>query len=115
MPGSADGAAAGQAAGEAGSLEGHAVPVTVAAPLASKIVAAVVVVTKERVATTTPVRTTPSTARIRSRLLTRRCRLDLRAGIAPLHRRPGAAARAHHRSDVLAWAEVPGNREAPLS
>ena len=68
VSGFAAGTAVGQAAGEAEPLGGHSSPVVVIGPLASRILAAVVVVAKARVATTAPVAITPSTAHLRPRL-----------------------------------------------
>ena len=82
-------------------------PVVVIGPLASKILAAAVVVAKERTATTTPVTITPSTAHPRPWLRTAWWRPDLRAGIVLLTRRPGAPSAACRR-------RLPGGRRQGL-
>jgi hypothetical protein len=84
VPGFADGAAVGQGDGEAASLEGHARPVTVTVPLASRNLAAVVVVAKERAATATPAAITPSAGHARAWPSAVWWRPDPRAGMAPL-------------------------------
>jgi hypothetical protein len=67
MPGLAAGAVVGQADPAAGPPEGHALPVIVAVPVASRILAAVVVVTNAIAATATLTTVTPSTRRRRPR------------------------------------------------
>jgi hypothetical protein len=57
--------AVGHAGEEAEPADGHAMSATVAVPLASRNLAAVVVVTNERTATATPVAITASTGRSR--------------------------------------------------
>src|SRR5262249_40030041 len=97
LAGFAAGAAVGQAAGNAELPGGHPSPVVAVGPLASRILAAALVVAEERAATTTPVTITPSTAHPRPGLRTAWWRPDLRAGIVPLTRRPGAPPVAHGR------------------
>src|SRR6185437_7924406 len=77
--------AVGQPGGAAGSGDGHATSATVTVPPASRNLAAVVVVTKERTVTTTPVAITVSTVHSRRWLRTAWWRLDLRAGIPSPH------------------------------